>query len=406
MSNAISETSSFEPDELPDELTDQVIEPEEGLTPDDLQGIVLYSLDWSVQSILERIGDTFDVNPSFQRRDAWSPTRKSSYIESVLLGLPIPQVVLAEDPKQKGRFIVLDGKQRLVTLKQFAAPNEHFPSFPLRNLQFASELEGMTFHQMQSSLTASEYAENFLAQPIRTVVVRNWGKPAVLYEVFIRLNQNSLPLSPQELRQALFPTQFTFWVNEKSAASHPLHAARRAKQEDFRMRDAEMLLRFIAWKENFAEYRGNLRQFLDDACLRGDQKWQTLGRRHYDGLFQLCETAINRTFKIFGDNAFLRYEKGSYNRRFNIAVFDLMTVLLSDESLTENDIDDHKEAIRDAYEDLCTNDEDFRTSITSTTKSINSVSERFLTFCHRIEDEVGVSMQIRADIEQLASYGG
>lgn len=390
---------------LPEELNDEQYEPEDKLTAADLQDLVLYSLDWSVQSILERIGDTFDVNPSFQRRDAWSPSRKSSYIESVILGLPVPQVVLAEDPKQKGRFIVLDGKQRLVTLKQFASPNEHFPSFRLRRLQFAVPLDNKTFAQMRDSLTGREYAENFLSQPIRTVVVRNWGRPAVLYEVFIRLNQNSLPLSPQELRQALFPTEFTFWINRRSADSEPLHRARRAKREDFRMRDAEMLLRFVAWKESLANYRGNLRQFLDDACVDGQQKWASTGSAYFDGLLDQCELAIGRTFQIFGENAFLRYEGGSYNRRFNIAVFDLMTVLLSDVALSDKMITDHADEIRVAYEELCTSDERFRTSITSTTKSIPAVSGRFTTFAAELERIHGSRLDIHDDIDQLAALG-
>lgn len=405
MDDAVAGIDVEEFDALPEDIVDGDVEPADTLTPTDLQGIVLYSLDWSVQSILERIGDTFDVNPSFQRRDAWSPSRKSSYIESVVLGLPIPQVVLAEDQKHRGRFIVLDGKQRLVTLKQFAAPNEHFPSFSLRGLKFANELEGMTFAQMQNSLTATEHADNFLAQPIRTVVVRNWGKPAVLYEVFIRLNQNSLPLSPQELRQALFPTEFTFWINKKSAESQMLHLARRAKGEDFRMRDAEMLLRFIAWKEGIAEYKGNLRQFLDDACIRGEGNWQTLGEEHYEHLGNACEQAIRRTFGVFGNDAFLRFEKGSYNRRFNVAVFDLMTVLLSDDALTDALIAQHSDGIKDAYEDLCTNDEAFQASITSTTKSITSVRERFLTYCHRIEELAGVTLEVRSRLQQLTAPG-
>lgn len=400
--------SEFEADGavgLPDDLADEQFEPNEVLRAEDLQSLVLYSLDWSVQSILERIGDTFDVNPSFQRRDAWSPARKSSYIESVILGLPVPQIVLAEDPQVKGRFIVLDGKQRLVTLKQFASPNEHFPSFRLRSLRFADNLNNMTFEDMRGSLTGREYAENFLSQPIRTVVVRNWGSPPVLYEVFIRLNQNSLPLSPQELRQALFPTEFTFWINRQSADSKLLHQARRARREDFRMRDAEMLLRFIAWKERLAAYRGNLRQFLDDTCIAEQQRWASDGPAHATYLFERCELAIQRTFDIFGDNAFLRFESGSYNRRFNIAVFDLMTVLLSDNALDDAMIRRHASAIREAYEELCTSDEKFRTSITSTTKSIPAVSERFETFAERIEEICGPRLLIHDAISELAALG-
>ena len=98
---------------LQDELPEYDLVNEDSLSTEALSDLVLYTLDWSVQSLLERIGTSFDINPSFQRRDAWNPERKSLYIESLILGLPVPQIVLAEDPTQKGRFIVLDGKQRL-----------------------------------------------------------------------------------------------------------------------------------------------------------------------------------------------------------------------------------------------------------------------------------------------------
>lgn len=385
----------------PDELADETIEPEAELEISDLQDIVLYGLDWSVQSILERIGENLDVNPSFQRRDAWSLGRKSSYIESVILGLPVPQIVVAEDPAKKGRFIVLDGKQRLVTLKQFASPNERFKEFKLKGLQFAHDVEGMSFRDMQGSLTATDHAENFLAQPIRTVVVRNWGKPAALYEIFIRLNQNSLPLSPQELRQALFPSDFTFWINERSARSKQLQRARRARSEDFRMRDAEMLLRYIAWFEGMPEYRGNLRQFLDDACERGAARWADGGREHYERLADDCEHAIDRTFEVFGDDAFLRYEDG-YNRRFNVAVFDLMTLVLGDPSVDDESIRANASAIKNGFERLCVNDDDFTKSITSTTKSISAVRDRFKKFGRLVQGTIDEDLKILHDVAQLA----
>jgi hypothetical protein len=385
---------------LPDEELDAESPPDDQLSPSDLDDIVLYTVDWSVQSILERIGNAFDINPTFQRRDAWTTPRKSAYIESLLLGLPVPQIVLAED-KQKGRFIVLDGKQRLLTLKQFAAPTADFRSFKLRGMKFARELEGLTFAEIEGSLTQSEYAATFLSQPVRTVVVRNWGKAAVLYEVFIRLNQNSLPLSPQELRQALFPSSFTRWVNSTSANSAQLHRARRSKGVDFRMRDAEMLLRFIAWKEDFERYRGNLRQFLDDACIRGQEKWDDVGQKHFDDLAESCDSAVERTFEVFGDDAFLRYEEGSYNRRFNIAVFDLMSVVFSDPAVTEEVVAAAGGAFKQEFQRLCTEDETFRRSITATTKSVEAVRERFLTYASAIESVIGARLSITDSVEKL-----
>jgi Protein of unknown function DUF262 len=391
--------------ELPDELTDENQEPEQKLVPGDLSDVVLYPLDWSVQSLLERIGDTLDVNPSFQRRDAWDRGRKSRYIESLALGLPVPQIVLAEDRLRRGKFIVLDGKQRLVTLKQFAAPDEQFKSFKLQGLKFLTALDGLDFVGMRLHPESSEYVEAILAQPIRTIIVRNWVQPAVLYEVFIRLNQNSLPLSTQELRQALFPSEFNQWINLRSSKSSPLQLARRAKREDFRMRDAEMLLRFIAWQLAIEQYRGNLRQFLDDTCERGQEIWQEQGAEYFENLATRCEVAIARTFEIFDDNAFCRYQLGSYNRRFNIAVFDLMTVILSDDSITDGEVRDHRQELRAAFERLCDTDTVFRESITATTKSIGAVKSRFLTFAGVVAQTLEHELDITHRIEALEEPG-
>lgn len=390
-------------DEAPDDIDESIDStlPAE-LNAETLSGLVSYTLDWSVQSLLERIGKTFDINPSFQRRDAWSSDRKSLYIESLLLGLPVPQIVLAEDPTAKGRFIVLDGKQRLVTMKQFASPDEHFRSFKLKGLQFVPELSGMNYEDLQQSPLYSEYADGFLAQPIRTIVIRNWGSPEVLYNIFVRLNQGSLSLSPQELRQALYPNGFTRWINTRSAQSDAIHQARRIKSEDFRMRDAEMLLRFTAFKESLEEYSGNLRQFLDAACEIGQTALDKHGEWYFEEIAIACEQAIQRAFTIFGNNAFLRFEGDAYNRRFNIAVFDVMTAVLSDPQLDDRVIEVHAEAIEGAYKDLCVNDNDFQAALKASTKTITATAGRIQKFGERVEAITGTTLDITSRAVTLA----
>ena len=253
----------------------------------------------------------------------------------------------------------------------------------------------MTFEDMQASPTGREYAENFLAQPIRTIVVRGWKDPAVLYQIFVRLNQGSLTLSPQELRQALYPSDFTRWVNFRSAESTMIHRARRIPKQDFRMRDAEMLLRFVAFAENLESYRGNLRKFLDDACVNGAKTWQLKGRVHYDSLALHCEETIERTFSVFTEqNSFLRYEEGSYNRRFNVAVYDLMMAVLGDPTLTQPELELHAGSIKDAFEQLCETDAAFANSVRTTTKSIGSTSGRIIKFGEALETIVGHPLSV------------
>jgi hypothetical protein len=103
---------------------------------------VLYSSDWTVQTIISQLTNrNIDMNPRFQRRDAWQPGGKGRFIESVILGFPIPQIVLAEKKGLRGQFIVLDGKQRLLTLLQFTG-NAEGPKngFRLAGLEVRSDL--------------------------------------------------------------------------------------------------------------------------------------------------------------------------------------------------------------------------------------------------------------------------
>ena len=385
--------------ELLDEQDNESDEPAP-LTAQDVGEIVLYTLDWSVQSLLERIGVTFDVNPAFQRRDAWDRRRKSLYIESLIAGLPVPQIVLAEDLDARGRFIVLDGKQRLVTMKQFAAPDGHYRELRLKGMDFFPELEGLTFKSMSESLEYGPLVEGFLAQPVRTIVVRNWQRVEVLYQIFVRLNQGSVKLSPQELRQALFPGPFTTWVDKVSAASTAIHDARRLRGADFRMRDAEMLLRFIAFSDDIDNYRGNLRLFLDDACKYGNSRWSDR-LVHYETLAARCDSAIAAVFTVFGENAFLRYDGQRYIRRFNVALFDAMSLVFADtvvRSVLRLDVD----GLRAGYEALCATDEAFQMSLVSTTKTRDATFTRVFKLAHAVGEVIGRPLEVEG---RLTSAG-
>ena len=76
---------------------------------------VIWGTDWTTETINRQLlKGNIDLFPKFQRRDAWSNRDKSKFIESLILGLPIPQIILAEKSGAKGKYIVIDGKQRLI----------------------------------------------------------------------------------------------------------------------------------------------------------------------------------------------------------------------------------------------------------------------------------------------------
>jgi hypothetical protein len=90
------------------------------------------------------------------------------------LGLPIPQIILAEAKAKKGSFIVIDGKQRLMTLRQFVSSDDDvdFPQLKLTGLDDRKELNGMTYTRFQSQKNLRDDLNNFENQTIRTVVIR------------------------------------------------------------------------------------------------------------------------------------------------------------------------------------------------------------------------------------------
>jgi Protein of unknown function DUF262 len=180
---------------------------------------VVAAADWTTQTIVSQLDQgNIDINPAFQRRDAWTPTRKSRFIESLILGLPIPQLVLAEAKSKKGSFIVIDGKQRLLSLRQFSAKEDDqvYDQLKLTGLEQRTDLAGQSLEGLKRHPRFAEDLAAFQNQTVRTVVIRNWPNESVLFLIFLRLNTSSVPLSPQELRQALHPGPFLTFVDERS----------------------------------------------------------------------------------------------------------------------------------------------------------------------------------------------
>jgi hypothetical protein len=119
---------------------------------------VLHSSDWTVETIISQLTrNNIEMNPKVQRRDAWNPKRNSLFIESLILGLPIPQLVLAEKRDQRGRYLVLDGKQRLLSLLQFTgqAVGRH-NEFRLSGLEARMDLNRKKFSNFQSDIALQD----------------------------------------------------------------------------------------------------------------------------------------------------------------------------------------------------------------------------------------------------------
>ena len=339
---------------------------------------MVWGTDWTAETIVSQIKKgQIDLRPKFQRREAWDDKRKSAFIESVIAGLPIPQIILAEKKDKKGAYIVIDGKQRLISLRRFFsnANDNDFPSLKLKGLELLPDLNNKTYEDICEDAVLSDYISQVENQPIRTIVIKNWPNEEFLYNVFLRLNTGSLPLSTQELRQALHPGPFLDFCDEFSMLSQPIQAILHIDAPDYRMRDIELVVRFFSFKYFITEYPGNLKYFFDNSVNRLNKYWQ----QQEDNIVRdadLLNSAISLCISIFGKYPFRKWKNGAFDTRFNRAIYDIMVYYFTDPEiyiLAQQKLQD----IKAAFIDLCSNDALFLSSFEFSTKNIEPTQYRF-----------------------------
>lgn len=343
---------------------------------------VIWGTDWTTETITNQLfKKNIDLFPKFQRRDAWSEISKSKFIESLILGLPIPQIILAEKKTEKGKYIVIDGKQRLLTIRQFFArgENDEFSALKLKGLEILTDLNRKTLKDLEDSPELNDYLTQLQNQTIRTTVIKNWPNEEFLFTVFLRLNTGSIKLSPQELRQALHPGKFIDFADAFSVESNAIKSILKIDKPDYRMRDVELVIRYFSFKNFLDVYDGNLKKAFDDTVKILNRDWGFLEEVIQEQSEKL-ERAIDLTITIFGEKeAFSKWNGEKFQNNFNRAIYDIMVYYFSDDKIYER-AQNQKEEILESFKQLCEKNRNFVSSFEHTTKSLPNTVIRFNTW--------------------------
>lgn len=357
---------------------------------------VVYSADWTVQTILQQIRKgNIELNPDFQRREAWRQKRKSLYIESLILNIPVPQIVLAERRDKRGQFIVIDGKQRLLTLRQFTSTGDdpEFKSFKLFDLSIRKDLNGANYETLSNDIIFSGDVDALENSTIRTAVIRGWKNEDFLYSVFLRLNTGSVQLSPQELRQALHRGKFTNFVDKYSSESPHLKKILHLEKADVRMRDAELLIRYYAFHNFLDTYTGNLKPLLDKTAEIFNAEWDVRSESIF-AQRDAFEQAIQTSLDVFGEKGACRKWNGTrFEPALNRAVFDVMLLYFVRTDIAKRAVK-AKTKVLNEFKKLCTDNERFKSSIEGTTKSIDSIYVRLRLWGETLQGALDVQMKL------------
>jgi hypothetical protein len=359
--------------------------------------VVVYGTDWTTETMVNQLErGNIDITPDFQRRDAWNLKKKSRLIESLILGLPVPPIVLAERDDAKGKFIVLDGKQRLLTVFQFYGKSR-FPNnnFKLTGLEILKQFNGYSYSELNADLRAVlDALDN---QTIRTTIIRSWQHKSFLYTVFSRLNTQNTPLSPQELRKSLYPGEFSNFIDEQSANSQGLRLFFGLNKPDSRMRDTQILLKYVAFQLFLPKYKGVLNQFLNNANQELNELWllprqQTVVRNITDNF----ETAIQLTIKVFGEENFARIwrtDKDNYERVRNQSALEIMLFYFSDKKIQARLAEIDLSKIEQAFQNLCDSSE-FTNTMKSSTQNLGNTSTRLKLWGEALRGVLEVDFEI------------
>ncbi len=224
----------------------------EGQIVEQSKRIEFYLTEYSVELLASKMKDGEFTIPKYQREDIWRPERKSRFIESLLMGLPIPFLFFWEKPD--GRLEIVDGSQRLRTIRQFLLGD-----LQLGELSELSELEGLQFKDLPESRQ-----RKIKNRSIRGIVLNEHADVEARFDIFDRINTGSQIASPAEVRRGALTGPFMDLVI-KLAKNKTFVKLAPVPERSVNMRKREdMVTRFFAYGDGLDGYKDQPALFLFD----------------------------------------------------------------------------------------------------------------------------------------------
>ena len=316
--------------------------------------------EWSIETILGKFGEGGDPDnskcelfiPDYQRDYKWDDRIASRFIESILLGLPIPYIYIAdnyhEDEELDGRVEIIDGSQRIRAIYYFVNNQ-----FPLSDLKELTELEGFYFQDFPSGRQ-----RRFLRDSLRIMELKS-DDPDYKRDLFERINSGLKPLIPMEQRKGSENAVSPFYENVIKPCSKnelfrqlaPLSANRRSN-EDY----AELVLRFFGYGDELDKYNSNVRKFLDNYFSKMAKKTsEELNIAEYIARFEQVLTFVKQHFPYgFKKSREARSTSRTFFESIALGVFFAIKENGSEIGLATEDIQDWFDS--DEYREIVTSD--------------------------------------------------
>lgn len=343
--------------------------------PKEVRKITTQAYDKSVADMVRMMEDKdIRLNPEYQRNYVWDNKKASMLIESIILNVPIPVIYVSQE--EDDSWIVIDGLQRLNSLKRFFAGK-----FKLSGLEILSDLNKCDINSLNPK--ALRMLKNGL---LRVIMITHDSNEEIKYDVFMRLNTGSVHLTEQELRNCLYRGNLNKCLKDmvKNESWQQLLGL---KEPHKRMMDCEIVLRFLAiWKnwnaeeKSLAGYKGRMKAYLNlfmsenkDASKQMLDEWRTL-----------FDETVDKVSKVYGLNAFKRKNlDGTFERTINRAIIDVL--MLSSTQHTLEELLSKKEQLNQSFLHYTNDFQEFKNSIKIGTSDTKVITYRLVKWCDEVE---------------------
>ncbi len=235
-------------------------EPINEASPEELSKIISYNVANSAEVLISKIdNDEVNLKPEFQRDFVWDINRSSLFIDSLLIGLPIPSIFLGKS-KDDETYSVIDGQQRLKSVYfyvkgTFRASGKE-TIFSLRNL-IDREWNGKTYAELEEKLK-----RRIRNAVLNTTVIEDIdSNPKLVHDIFQRLNTGGMTLTDQEIRNCVYSGPLNDQIIRLNANLDWRELLGKTNI-DKRLNDVELILRFFALYNNRSKYQPSMREFL------------------------------------------------------------------------------------------------------------------------------------------------
>lgn len=301
-------------------------EQEDDYSDDDLYNISSWGADLSFREIVTMYDEGELVKPEMQRHYVWDKTEASRFIESLLMGLPVPSIFFARSDGEKK--LIVDGYQRIMSVRDYIRGifSGDGKVFKLSNSEKINKRwRGKAFSELPE-----ESQRRIKSTTIHAIIFEQKHPKqddTSLFQVFERINTGGRSLTAQEIRNCVYQGRFNTLLIEinKYPKWRDLYGL---KVLDTRMRDIEFILRFFALSspEMLGKTDGkiSLKKHLSNAMGKlneeTDQVTHAMGER-----FKLC---INTLHDIFGVSAFQNFsdKESEYIEKFHPTIYDSIAI--------------------------------------------------------------------------------